>query len=354
MLVSLTRSLTDGPALLVIAIAARQVELGRARIAAALFAAAGLVRETSVLACAALVPAGGDRAAWRRAIPLVALGVLPAVVWAAILIHHFGSGTGGRNVEWPLIPYARKLAEVWQISRRLGFGRDARVGLAEVIAVGTQVGFLVARPRPRELWWRIGAGFVVLWAILSGAVWQAWPSAAPRALLPMTLAFNRLVPRGRFGLALLIAGNLTVLSARDVGRSVPTEQTIFAHGAWCAYAHGWNGPERGDRRTWRWASGTARLVLENPSPQPLVATITFDLRAEIPRTVTWQATGGPLARATLTDKNWTPQTYGPLTLPPGPTVIEFGSDAAPWTEPGPGGRSLAFSVGDLFVAVAGR
>jgi len=354
MMVSLTRSLTDGPALLVLAIAARQLELGRARLAALVFAAAGLVRETSVLACGALFPTTGDRRAWRNALPLVAGCLLPTALWAAILAHHYGGGAGSGNFDWPLAAYGKKLAEVWRVARELKFGPYVRMELPAVIALGTQAMFLLARPRPRELWWRIGAGFVLLWALLGWAVWESWPSAATRALLPMTLAFNRLVPRGRRGLALLIAGNLTVLAAPDILQTVPTEQTAFAQGVTCSYESGWHAPEHSGRRTWRWASGPARLALDNPTAAPLSATISFDLRAVTARQLTWSAAGAPPARANLVEKKWVPQTYGPLQLPPGRTVIEFQTDAAPWTEPGPGGRALAFSIGNLFVGVNGR
>jgi hypothetical protein len=354
MMVSVTRSLTDGPALLAIAIAARQLEVGRARLAAVVFAAAGLVRETSVLACAALFPPDRDRRAWRAAVPLVALGLLPTVAWTAFLIHHFAGGAGARNFDWPLVAYGKKVAEVWGVVREGRFGAYTRIELPEVIALGTQAVFLIARPRPRELWWRIGAGFILLWALLGWAIWEGWPSAASRALLPMTLAFNRLAPRVRRGLALLIAGNLTVLSAPTILETVPTEQTVFARGVSAAYASGWHGPEHKGRRTWRWASGTARLVLDNPTPEPLAVTIGFELRAVTPRAVTWSAPGTPPARASLADTQWAPGSYGPLALPPGQTVIEFQTDTAPWVEPGPGGRPLAFSVGGLFVSVAGR
>jgi hypothetical protein len=354
MMVSLTRSLTDGPALLAVAIAARQVELGRPRLAALAFAAAGLVRETSVLACAALFPADRDRRAWRAAVPLAALCVLPAVVWAAILIHHFGGGSGGRNFDWPLLAYGRKVAEVWRVARQLHFGPFVRTELPAVIALGTQSVFLLARPRPRELWWRIGIGFVALWAVLAWAVWEGWPSAAARALLPLTLAFNRLAPRGRRGLALLIAGNLTVVSAPDILQTVPTEQTVFAQGVSVVHGSGWYAPEHSGRRTWRWTSGDAPLVLENPTPQPLAVTVTFDLRAVTPRTVTWGAPGAAPAQASLTDQRWVPESYGPFWLPPGRTTLPFHTDTPPWIEPGPGGRPLAFSVGGLFVSVAGR
>jgi len=58
-----------------------------------------------------------------------------------------------------------------------------------------------------------GASYAVLMIFLGDAVWESYPSAAARVLLPMTVAFNILVPRGKWWPILLVVGNLGVLAS---------------------------------------------------------------------------------------------------------------------------------------------
>src|SRR4030095_17190637 len=90
-----------------------------------------------------------------------------------------------------------------------------------VLALAVQVGFVLARPRPREPWWAVGATFALFAFFLSDPVWEGNLGAATRVLLPLTLAFNVLVPRTRRGLIVLVLGNLTVLSAANALRPGP-------------------------------------------------------------------------------------------------------------------------------------
>ena len=63
LVVSTTRSLTDGPALLLIAIGARQLERGRTLAAAVVLGLAGLVRETSALCAVVFWPSKASQPA---------------------------------------------------------------------------------------------------------------------------------------------------------------------------------------------------------------------------------------------------------------------------------------------------
>ena len=60
-------------------------------------------------------------------------------------------------------------------------------------------------------WWRIGIVYCILMGALGPGVWEGYPGAATRVLLPMTLAFNALLPRARWFWPLYLSGNLTVL-----------------------------------------------------------------------------------------------------------------------------------------------
>ena len=95
------------------------------------------------------------------------------------------------------------------------------------------------------------------------------------------------MPRTRRGLLLLAVGNLGVVTVPDLFDTiVPTEQLAFAEGVGARYEGGWLVPEHAGRDTWRWASGTATLSLENPHVGPRAVTLDFQLRSVMARSVT--------------------------------------------------------------------
>jgi hypothetical protein len=353
MIGSLTHSLTDGPALLVVAVGARLVEQNRALLGAAVLGAAGLCRETSVLAAGVFVPGRGQRGAWPRAAAAALLCVAPTALWAAAVSHHYGGGAGSRAFAPPFVGLAGKLGEIGRGLRAAGFDLDARTELFAVIALATQAGLVLLRPRVDLVWWRIGAAFALLSTVLGPAVWEKSPCAATRAVLPLTLAFNVLAPRTRRGLGLLVLGNLTVLSAFDILRVIPTEQTTFTHGVTARYADGFLAPEHLGRRTWRWSSGSATLVLENPTSRTLPATLSFQISSVLPRTVTVRAPATPADERSLSlpAQRRIPERFGPIALPPGDTPITFTTADPPWTESVASQRPLSFSIHDLYVTI---
>ena len=79
-----------------------------------------------------------------------------------------------------------------------------------MIALTVQAAVLLARREWPLPWWRIGIGYVVLLAVAGAAVWEGPPPAITRVALPMTIAFNVLLPRGRWFWPLLVLGNLNV------------------------------------------------------------------------------------------------------------------------------------------------
>ena len=353
MALSVTRALTDGPALLAIAVGVHLVEKNRRRLGAVVLAAAGLVRETSVLCAAGFAPTTRDRRQWARAVLAGAICVAPTLLWAALLSNRYGGATGIHNFDLPFVSVGKKVAEVYHSWRSGGSEIDTRTELCAVVALAVQASFVLLRPRLDLVWWRIGAAFSVLWVFLGWAVWEGSPSAATRALLPLTLAFNVLAPRTRRGLVLLLAGNLTVLSIGDALNAIPTERTTFEYGVSCLYRSGWHGPEHLGRRSWRWASGSTSMLIHNPTSQTLRARLDFQIVSVVPRAVTLHAADRELADLTvsLAPQERIPAAFGPVSLPPGDTTIVFTTAEAPWIEAGPDGRSLTFSVHDLVVAV---
>jgi hypothetical protein len=353
MALSVTRSLTDGPALLAIAVGAHLVEKNRRGLGAVVLAAAGLVRETSVLCAAAFAPTTRDRRDWARAALAGVICVAPTLLWAALLSHRYGGAAGIHNFDLPFVSVGAKLIEVYRRWRLVGFDFYARTELLAVVALATQAGFVLLRPRIELVWWRIGAAFAALWIFLGWAVWEGAFSSATRALLPLTLAFNVLAPRTRRGLVLLLAGNMSVLSIGDVLEAIPTERTTFDYGVTSLYHSGWHEPEHLGRDAWRWASGSTSMLLHNPTPWTLRATLDFQMVSVVPRVVTLHAVDRELADLTvsLAAQKRVPGTFGPVPLPPGDTTIVFTTAEAPWVEPGAGGRALTLSVHNLVVAV---
>ena len=364
LVVSATRSLTDGPALLLIAIGARQLERGRTWAAAVVLGLAGLVRETSVLCAIAFWPSAPQNPgrpgeplwrARRRALLATMVCVGPIALWTAILFGHYGHIGGLRNLAPPFFALPSKARELVGVWRTYGFDWAVRDELLVAATLAVQIGFLLARPQPREPWWRIGASFAAFGAFLGWPVWEGFPSAAARALLPVSLAFNRLVPRTRRGLLLLAVGNLGVLALPDLfGSVVPTEQVAFADGIGARYGDEWLMPERAGRDTWRWASGTATLTLDNPNVGPRAVTLDFQLRSVSPRSVAVSVATNPptTGHFTLLPDRPVRASLGPLTLPPGRTTVVFSTDLPAWIEPGSKQRPLAFSVHRLQANVA--
>jgi hypothetical protein len=155
---------------------------------------------------------------------------------------------------------------------------------------------LLLRPRWTQPWWRVGAPFAVLLILLGPAVWDGFPGAAARVVVPMTLAFNVLVPRGLRWWPVLLLGNLSALSAVDqlrppgiesyrmegpvnVWRS-PAQEAIAAR-----FGDTWYQPEKSYLEYWRWSRGPAEIVIHNPQPTPVEVNLRFDLRALDERTV---------------------------------------------------------------------
>ena len=342
MLQSVSRSLTDGPALLLVVIGVRCLEVNRRWLAAGVLGAAGLVREASVLAAAALEPPW--RAAgrpWGRTLALGAVCVAPALVWSAVLAARFAT-VETTSLGAPFVGFVTGLRHIQSTLQAAG-PRAARHDIYVVLALLVQVGFLVVHRRPAQPWWRLGIAFALLMMITNRDPWADPFSTVPRAVLPLTVAFNVLVPRSRAGLALLVAGNLTVLSAPSalaIARGAPPTE---AAGITCDYASGFHGAERLGPRQWRWASGPATLRVHNSRPEAVRAALELDLESVVDRTVTGQARGAQRV-VPLRAHRAAHLRLEPLDSPAGDTTVTLTTDQPPWLEPGPDGRPLTFSV----------
>ena len=212
-IVSVVRALPDAPSLLLLVLTVIAVERGRPRHAAALVGLAGLAKDSNLLWSTVLLgPAragagGGDRC--RQA--LLVLG--PLASWMAYLwmMNHASAGLGGYgNFAAPLTEYVAAwgatLSELEQRGSRLVWFK-----LFALISLATQALVLIAVRARDDPWWRAGIASCVLMVFLGPAVWGGHPTAATRVLLPMTVAFNAVLPRNRWFWPLFVLGNLTVV-----------------------------------------------------------------------------------------------------------------------------------------------
>lgn len=354
---SVRDSLVDGPGLLLVAIAMAMRESGRRTGGVVVLGLAGLGKETSLLAFAGFAdPEWRAPRTWLRLARTAALAALPLLAWMAYVRWRVGPAMdpGLRNFTLPLAG----LGEKWGAAlASLALRSDSTLRWATVAAtLGLTVQFLffVLWRRPREAWWRVGAAFAVMTVFLSTPVWEGLPGAATRVLLPMTLAFNVLVPRGRWWLPVLIAGNLTVVATyREF--NPPPRDFFEVSGAPALLAEvqvepttGWNGPENlGDRR-WRWSFGQSDLRIRNGLNRPVVVTLRGEAAALERRDLRILVGGATVWSGEIVPK---PASFQfDYTAPPGDTTVRFVSEKWPSMVSGDP-RRLSFNVLNLEVVV---
>ncbi len=364
--ISVRGSLVDGPSLLLIAAGMALLESGRPWAAAALFGVTGLGKETNILAAASLAPSSRTGAEYRRAFGRVALALLPLIIWLLVLAHGLGGGgaVGARNFALPFGGYAGKWAEIARIATFKPWWM-VRGSLLIQVALTAQWLFFALRPRWSDPWWRVGAAYAALMVVLGAAVWEDYPGAASRVLLPMTLAFNLLVPRGRKWWAVLILGNLSVLVTPDA-LPLPGRESFTASGpralriipdsgriVEAIFDARWFPPEKSWLEYWRWSRGAGSVTFRNPHPFPILAEISFGLRADDRRVVSVRSGNREYWRGVLTPNERRPVSIPEVLLPPGDTVWQFETDRPAVSPSETDKRELGFSLRNLKLDLKG-
>ncbi len=355
---SVRLALTDLTALTIIAGALLAAERSRGNLAVGALAFAGLARETSLLVTTGLV-----EAPWfsRKNALRLALVAAPLALWLGYVRWRVGPADAGwANFTWP----GAGLVEKWQASlAALATVTDkplAWTTLCATLALTVQAAFFFVRPQLGEHWWRIGAVHAVMLLFLSTAVWEGFPGAATRVLLPLNLAFNIIVCRTRASLVWLVLGNLTVFAGLLALRDVPHDstelvaQSLGPGTAIVRFGPDWFGREHDRKHVWLWAKTRGTLTLESRPALAAALRLEFALRSLTPRTVILRHDGRELWRAEI----------GPslarhaVTLPAGGAAIstlEFSSPAPAVPENSvPGARELAFALYDLRLALPER
>ncbi len=366
---SVRGSLVDGPSLLLIAAAVALAETGRPWWSAAMMGVAGLGRETNILAAGAPVwPAAPTVKAWAAFVLRGVLAILPLALWLYVLRWWVGSDGmhAGNNFAWPFRAYYTKWVNTIGQLKSEGVGSVAQWSVLMLVALTAQWLFLVLRPRWQEPWWRVGVAYAVLMAALGDAVWEGYPGAASRVLLPMALAFNILVPRGPRWWLLLLLGNLTVVFSSDflkppgredyhisgarelymIAKTGHTVEAIFSDKEWFL-------PERSRFDYWRWSRGNASLTLHNPQAFPVMADISFDLKSNDERHVTVSA-GERVLWSGDTVRTLRGVKVPNVRLDPGDTVWRLETDQDAEFPPNGDLRKVAFSLRNLEIKVTRR
>jgi len=362
---SVRGSLVDGPSLALIAVGMALLEAGRPWWSAVVLGLAGLGKETNILAGAAHAPADlRDVRGWRRALGRLVVIAAPLAGWLVWL--HFRLGTAGdagaRNFLWPFGGYLHKWQEVLPqvLHHRYQFA-----GALVMVALTAQWLFFACRPRWGDPWWRLGASYAALMVVLGDAVWEGYPGAAARVLLPMTLAFNVAVPRTKRWLVVLILGNLVVLPSNDILKSPPIEareitgpRMLVVDPATDARVEAnfsddaWYRAERSYFDYWQWARGTASITIHNPHPFALTADISFQLKSRDGRELVVRVGDRERWRGP-TDAE--PQVnLRSVTLAPGDTPLTFETDRPGAPASASDTRLLAFRICQFCVKVTGR
>ena len=212
--VSVVRALPDGPSLLLLCLAVLAVERARTGLAAALAGLAGLAKETNLTwSTVLLAPSDLRTHGWRSLCRHGVLVLAPLASWMSyvwLMDYTLTNMAGTRNFAAPLNGYVTTwgltLSEI-----RQGTSPWPWLKAFTLVGLATQALGLVLLRNRNDAWWRAGIASCVLMVFLGPAVWAGHPTAATRVLLPMTVAFNALLPRGRWFWPLFVLGNLSIV-----------------------------------------------------------------------------------------------------------------------------------------------
>jgi len=218
LLASVRLALLDGPSLLLLALAVAAAEKGRTWVMAAILGTAGLGRETNLLGATAMAWPRGWRG-WLRAAAAAVLIVLPLLVWQDYVWSIYRGSSATEGAYMITVPFSAYLAE-W---------RDTIAGLDRVdllligrqllvlVALTVQVVYLGWARKWATPWWRVAAAYAVLMFVVHTSVWEGYPGAITRVVLPLKFGFNVLLAqdhsRGFWGWFAL--GNLDLAMSVD-------------------------------------------------------------------------------------------------------------------------------------------
>jgi len=359
--VSFRNALVDGPSLMLITLGLYFVDKKRLWLATVVLGLSGLGKETNLLSGSALLPRLKGR--WKEwLLPLLRGGLIavPLALWLCYLSIKLGPvmDPGIRNFGLPFAAYLHKWQAVLaELPDAAWPNLGALWGLLMLISLTVQFLFFVLRPCWSQAWWRVGLSFVLLMVVLGDAVWEGYPGAASRVLLPMQVAFNVLVPIGRGWRWVLLAGNLTLFAAPFVLEPPATEgyvlggnSSLFSTSAGQAmslqFGQGWYASEGSRSFYWSWARGNATQEIRNPHPFIVNSRLRFSIFTVDRRTVRLKFNGEELWSTRLGEHQSVSVSLSAVPLRQGKNLLEWETDeptVALTYDP----RQLAFVVQNL-------
>ncbi len=351
---SVRLALTDLTALTLISAALLAQENGYGRSGTALLAASGLGRETALLALAGRLTRPWFSA---RNVGLALLVVAPLGAWLGYVRWRLGPADAGwANLAIPGSGLVGKWREVVTALSTVNDAALVWTTLLATVALTAQLVFIASRPRLDDPWWRIGAAYAVLLLFLGAAVWEGYPGAATRVLLPLQLAFNILVHRTRAAFLWLILGNLSVfaglLAIRDVprDRTELTAQRLNGLVAIARIGDGWYNSEHDKKHRWLWSRQEASVTIESLPSVSVSVMMTFGLRSLTPRTVIVRQAGRELWRGDVGPSRTLHRVI--VSMSAGRGKVTFASETPPVREhSGASARELAFALYDVRLAL---
>jgi hypothetical protein len=354
-LASVRLALTDLIALALLAAALLAAERQRGRAGVACLSLAVLSRETSVLGLAGLLSRP-----WfsRRNVAAVIAVAAPLALWLAYVRWRVGPADAGwSNLTLPVVGWIEKLIASSHALQTVQDRPLAWTTFFATLALSVQALYVVTRWQWTQTWWRLGAAYTLLFLTLGTAVWEGFPGAATRVLLPLTLAFNVLVHRQRASWFWLLAGNLAVfaglLALRDVhpdpremaARSTPDLAVVVR------LEEGWHGREFNRSHQWAWTAQRASIAVETWPHVDGEVTLTYRVRALTPRPLAVDTAGRP--RQTLDATPERTDHRVTLTLRAGRGRVEFSTPTPPVPEsPALTARPLGFALYDITIVEA--
>ena len=218
MLSSIRYALPDGPSMLLIALAMVALTRRHAVLGSLVLGAAGLARETNLLAAA---PLGRLLRPHLRSLLLLGVCLLicavPILLWldylrsvyrSTMVVHDGHITLPLWGVGWKL----KSIVEEWQA------GLAAPQLMASVLAViawaarAIWITRMLAGPERWGPWTMTGAAYVLMSLALHPVVWDGSPGAFTRVLLPLAVATNvTMAARGSVPWPMIIAANLDVI-----------------------------------------------------------------------------------------------------------------------------------------------
>jgi hypothetical protein len=211
-------ALVDGPSLLVLLCAVVAAEKERTWALASIVGVAGLGRETNLLG-ASLLRWPRTWREWLNVTGALVVMALPLVVWQDYLfsIYRRASLAGGDQLSAPFSAFLGSWRDSTYLVWRHGLRTPAVLSLVVVISLTVQAVFLAWSRAYRNAWWRLALAYAVLMLIVDTVVWEGYPGAITRIVLPATVGFNVLLAQERTGFWFwFVLGNLHLVASTRV------------------------------------------------------------------------------------------------------------------------------------------